>query len=85
MADKSSLEARSAELGARIAAAEARLAARQRGDHETIGAALGAINDELDELVHEDHDAATQHLNKIEARIRAEEIRIEDDKEDEEN
>lgn len=84
MAKTGSLDERSAALGARIAAAQARLEARQRNSGDTIGAALGGLNDELDLIVHDDQDAAAQQMNKIEARLRAEEIRIEDDKEDEE-
>ena len=84
MTDDDSPEAESAALGARIAAAQARLGRRVRGDAATIGAALGALNDELDLAVNEDHDAARQRLRKIEARLRAEEIRLEDDAEDEE-
>jgi hypothetical protein len=67
-------------LGARIKAAQEKLRARQRG--ASPGDVLGALNDELDELTHEDHDDAQQRLNKIEARLRAEEIRIEDEEED---
>ncbi|MBP7000112.1 hypothetical protein [Amaricoccus sp.] len=80
---KKTLEERSEALGARIAAARALLERRERGDNETIGAVLGGLNDELDKVVHDDHDAAQQTMNKIEARLRAEEIRIEDDKEEE--
>mgnify|MGYP000880102897 CR=1 FL=1 len=84
MTDIATSRDRSATLGKRIAAAQARLAARQRGDDVSIGEVLGGLNDELDQIVHEDHDDAVQRLNKIEARLRAEEIRIEDDKEEEE-
>lgn len=72
----------SATLGARIRAAQERLQARQRGPDP--GDILGTLNDELDEMSHDDHDEARQRLNKIEARLRAEEIRIEDEEEEKE-
>jgi len=84
MGGKGTLAERSAALGARIAEAQARLRARESGEDDSIGAVLGALNEELDHAVHEDHDVYVQRLNKIEARLRAEEIRIEDDREDEE-
>jgi nucleotide-binding universal stress UspA family protein len=73
---------RAGTLGARIAAAQARIAARRRGEDVSVGAALGTLNDELDEMVYEDHDEAKRALNKIEARLRAEEIKLEDEEEE---
>ncbi|MBP7242133.1 hypothetical protein [Amaricoccus sp.] len=84
MARKASLEQRRDALGARIAAAQARLKAHESGQEDSIGTMLAGFNDELDHIVHEDHDVATQRMNRIEARLKAEEIRIEDDLEDEE-
>ena len=82
MAENDGAQDRRALLGRRIAAAKARSDARRRGDGLTIGAALGTLNEELDALSDEDHDEAQRELNKIEARLRAEEIRLEDDEEE---
>lgn len=83
MVDKTGLDTRRDELGALIAAARARLAARS-GAEDSAGAVLAGLNDDLDQIVHEDHDAAKRAYDKIEARLMAEKIRIEDDLEDEE-
>jgi hypothetical protein len=83
MADKPPLDERKARLGAAHAAAQARLAARRNFDDDSIGAVLATINDELDEVVHSDRDAADRAYDRIEARLAAERIRIEDDLEDE--
>ncbi len=80
MAQESSTEDHAAGLGARIAAARARFAVRRDGP--TVGAVLGALNDELDEIVYEDHDDAQRRLHKIEARLVAEELKLEDEEEE---
>jgi hypothetical protein len=85
MADKPTLDERKARLGAALAAAQARLAARRNLDVDSIGAVLATINDELDEVVHSDRDAADRAYDRIEARLAAERIRIEDDLEDEDH
>lgn len=85
MADDSTLDARKDRLGAAIAAAQAKLAARRNLDGDSIGTALAGINDDFDQIVHEDQTAAQREYDKIEARLMAEKIRIEDDKEDEES
>ncbi len=74
-------EARRARIAARIAAAEARLARRRAGDD--MSDLLAAMNDDLDEIVHEDRDAADRANDRIEARLAAERIRLEDDAEEE--
>lgn len=84
MAGKLTLDERKDRLGAAIAAAQAKLAARLNLDDDSIGAALASINDDLDQIVHEDQTAAQREYDKIEARLMAEKIRIEDDKEEEE-
>lgn len=83
MADEGSLDFRQKRLGAAIAAAKARLEARQGGEGIGIGGLLSTMNDELDQIAHEDHDAAHREYDKIEARLAAERIRLEDDAEDE--
>jgi F0F1-type ATP synthase membrane subunit b/b' len=77
----SDLDARRARIAAKIAAAEARLAKRQAGDD--MGDLLASMNDDLDEIVHEDRDEADRAYDRIEARLAAERIRLEDDAEDE--
>lgn len=84
MAGKLTLDERKDRLGAAIAAAQAKLAARRNLDDDSIGAALAAINDDFDQIVDADQTAAQREYDKIEARLMAEKIRIEDDKEDEE-
>ncbi len=84
MPSAQTLDERKARLGAALAAAQARLAARQNLDDDSIGAALASINDEFDQVVHEDETAAQREYDKIEARLMAEKIRIEDDREEEE-
>lgn len=84
MADETTLDARRERLGATLAAAQAKLAARRNEDNESIGTALAAINDDLDHIAHEDKTAAQRDYDKIEARLMAEKIRIEDDREEEE-
>lgn len=71
------LDARRERLSAAIAAARRRAGAEEGST--AIGGLLGGINDELDLITHEDRDAAEQAYNKIEARLQAERIRIEDD------
>lgn len=83
MAGKLTLEERKDRLGAAIAAAQAKLAARQNLDDDSIGAALAAINDDFDKIVDADQTAAQREYDKIEARLMAEKIRIEDDAEEE--
>lgn len=83
MAGKPTLDERKDRLGAAIAAAKAKLAARRNLDNVSIGSALAAINDDLDQIVHEDETATQREYDKIEARLMAEKIRIEDDAEEE--
>jgi hypothetical protein len=68
-------------LDAQIAAARARLEARRQGGG--IGDLLAGVNDELDQIANEDIDEAERAMKKIEARLAAERIRIEDDAEEE--
>jgi hypothetical protein len=77
----SDLDARRARIAAQIAAAEARLAKRQAGDD--MGDLLASVNDDLDRVVHEDRDEADRAYDRIEARLAAERIRLEDDAEEE--
>jgi hypothetical protein len=77
----SDLDARRARIAAKIAAAQARLAKRQAGDD--MGDLLASMNDDLDEIVHEDRDEADRAYDRIEARLAAERIRLEDDAEEE--
>jgi hypothetical protein len=77
----SDLDARRARIAAEIAAAEARLAKRKAGDD--MGDLLASMNDDLDEIVHEDRDEADRAYDRIEARLAAERIRLEDDAEEE--
>jgi F0F1-type ATP synthase membrane subunit b/b' len=77
----SDLDARRARIAAEIAAAEARLAKRRAGDD--MGDLLASMNDDLDEIVHEDRDEADRAYDRIEARLTAERIRLEDDAEEE--
>jgi hypothetical protein len=77
----SDLDARRARIAAEIAAAEARLAKRRAGDD--MGDLLASMNDDLDEIVHEDRDEADRAYDRIEARLAAERIRLEDDAEEE--
>ncbi len=81
--DKSTLDARRERLAAAIAAAQEKLAARRRMDEDSIGAGLATLNDDLDQVVHADQTAAQREYDRIEARLMAEKIRIEDDQEDE--
>jgi hypothetical protein len=83
MPGKLTLDQRRDRLGAAIAAARARLAARQNLDDASIGALLSTVNDEFDQIVHEDEDEAERAYKRIEARLAAEKIRIEDDEEEE--
>jgi hypothetical protein len=83
MAGTTTLDERKAALGAAIADALARARARRNLDDDSIGAVLGALNDDLDQIVHTDRDAADRAYDRIEARLAAERIRIEDDLEDE--
>ena len=50
-----------------------------------IGAGLATLNDDLDQVVQRtaDQTAAQREYDRIEARLMAEKIRIEDDQEDE--
>lgn len=73
---------RRSRLDAAIASARARLAARERGGD--IGDVLAGVNTDLDRLANADIDEAERELRKIEARLAAERIRLEDDAEDEE-
>lgn len=84
MADMQTLEDRKERLGAAIAAARAKLEARRNLDDESIGALLAEMNEDLDQITHADEDAAEREYNKIEARLAAERITIEDDKDEEE-
>jgi hypothetical protein len=77
----SDLDARRARIAAEIAAAQARLAKRRAGDD--MGDLLASMNDDLDEIVHEDRDEADRAYDRIEARLAAERIRLEDDAEEE--
>jgi hypothetical protein len=77
----SDLDARRARIAAEIAAAQARLAKRRAGDD--MGDLLASMNDDLDEIVHEDRDEADRAYDRIEARLAAERIRLEDDTEEE--
>jgi hypothetical protein len=77
----SDLDARRARIAAQIAAAKARLAKRRAG--EDMGDLLASMNDDLDEIVHEDRDEADRAYDRIEARLAAERIRLEDDAEEE--
>jgi F0F1-type ATP synthase membrane subunit b/b' len=77
----SSLDERRARIAAQIAAAQARLEKRRAGDD--IGDLLASMNDDLDEIVHEDRDEADRAYDRIEARLAAERIRLEDDAEEE--
>jgi len=83
MAGTPSLDERKASLGAAIADALARARARRDLDNDSIGAVLGVLNDDLDQIVHTDRDEADRAYDRIEARLAAERIRIEDDLEDE--
>lgn len=82
MAGTPTADERKERLRAAIAAAQARLQARRDLDGESIGAVLGMLNDDLDQIMH-DRDDADRALDRIEARLAAERIRIEDDLEDE--
>jgi hypothetical protein len=75
------LDERRKRIGAAIEAARARLAAHEKPG--TIGDLLASVNDDLDQVVHEDRDAADRAYDRIEARLAAERIRLEDDAEDE--
>jgi hypothetical protein len=75
------LDERRARIVAELAAAEARLAKRRAGDD--MGDLLAAVNDDLDAVVHEDRDEADRAYDRIEARLAAERIRLEDDAEEE--
>jgi F0F1-type ATP synthase membrane subunit b/b' len=83
MDDEKALDERKERLAAAIAAAQARLAARRGHEDDSIGALLAGLNDEVDQIVHEDHDAAKRAYDRIEARLAAERIRLEDDAEEE--
>jgi hypothetical protein len=83
MTDTSKLDERRASLGAALADAMARAQARRNMDNDSIGAVLGVLNDDLDQIVHTDRDEADRAYDRIEARLAAERIRIEDDLEDE--
>jgi hypothetical protein len=48
-----------------------------------MGDLLASVNDDLDRVVHEDRDEADRAYDKIEARLAAERIRLEDDAEEE--
>lgn len=72
--------ARRSRLDAAIAAARARLAAREGG--ADIGAVLAGVNADLDRITDTDLDEAERAMKKIEARLAAERIRREDDEED---
>lgn len=80
MVDTSMLDKRRARLGAAIRAAKARYEANL-GD-PGIGDLLTTVNDDFDRIAHEDRDEAERAYDKIEARLKAEQIRIEDDEED---
>ena len=81
MADETTLDARRDRIGAAIAAARSRLKARQSMAGDDIGTVLAGLNDEVDQIVHDDQDAASREYDRIEARLVAEKIRIEDDEE----
>ena len=83
MTQKPTLDERKALLGTAIADALVRARARRNLDNDSIGAVLGALNDDLDKVVHTDRDEADRAYDRIEARLAAERIRIEDDLEDE--
>jgi uncharacterized protein involved in exopolysaccharide biosynthesis len=68
------------ERRARIEAVRARLERRREG--AGIADLLAAVNEDLDAIVDEDRDAADRAYDKIEARLAAERIRIEDDAEE---
>jgi hypothetical protein len=74
------LDDRRSTLGARIRAAQSRLEAGKEGPG--MGALLAELNDEVDAIAHEDHDAAQRAYDKVEARLAAERIREEDDAEE---
>lgn len=74
------LEDRRAALGARIRAAQARLAQEREGPG--MGALLAELNDEVDAIGHEDRDEAARAYDRVEARLAAARIRAEDDAED---
>lgn len=76
------LDERRSTLGARIRAAQARHGRREAEDGPGMGALLAELNDEVDAIGHDDHDAAHRAYDKIEARMAAERIREEDDAED---
>jgi C4-dicarboxylate-specific signal transduction histidine kinase len=77
----SDLDERRARIAAKIAAAEARLAKRTAG--VDMGDLIKEINDDLDRVAHEDRDEADRAYDRIEARLAAERIRLEDDAEEE--
>lgn len=79
----SKLEERRAGIAGAIAAAQARLEKRQEGDD--MGDLLATLNDDLDQIVHEDRDEADRAYDRIEARLAAERIRLEDDAEEEDS
>lgn len=81
MVDISTLDKRRARLAAAIRAAKARHEAAL-GD-PGIGDLLSTVNDDLDRIAHEDRDEADRAYDRIEARLAAEQIRIEDDEEEE--
>ncbi len=71
-----SLAERQKALGARIAAARARLGARDDFEHDDIGDLLEAINDDLEEITHHDEAAAHARYDALEARLAAAQSRL---------
>ena len=81
MVDESTLDARRAKLAAAIRAARTRHEANADGGG--VDDLLASVNDDLDRIAHEDYDEADRAYDRIQARLAAERIRIEDDEEEE--
>lgn len=70
------LDERSEELGARIAAARAELDERKGFEDDEIGDILESINDAFGKVKHEDAPAAHARYDEIEARLVQVEVRL---------
>lgn len=56
-------------LGSRIAAARERLAKREDFENDEVGDILATINDDFEEVVHDDEAAAHAAYDRIEERL----------------
>lgn len=73
---KPGLDERMKALGAAIESARARLENRDEFENDDVGDLLATINDDFDEVVHEDETAAHARYDQIEQRLASVERRL---------